>query len=166
MSKEFKDIKAEDPTFLEDPAATGVREVRHLIFSTKTVSDLITVSLCGSIEGVNLNKTEGVTCVKCRETAEHLSTLDSYEEAISYVESYAPELEEYDLESLDETHAGQPTRAAIRNIKALEILQSFGIESPGDIAGNILGSTMTTYYWNMVELYLLTEQGDPDTPNW
>lgn len=159
--KRLKALLAANPNLLVQAGKKKDKEVRHLIFSSNDPEDKITIPLCGQSDtGILKHKLKGVTCLECKVRALELAGLDSYEDAVVYMDSITPNLVQPDESIMLERHDQQPTKLAQRHMKNKEFLRSKEITLAADLHLNIIGSKEETYYWNMVELDLVDEGGE------
>ena len=166
MPKQLKSLLQENKTALKAAKPIKDRAVRHLMFTGNGDADQITLPLCGSDDRVFKKKTLGVTCASCKIIAEQLSELDTYEEAVALINSLLPVMETPDSEAMEERHGDMPSKKAQKHMKAEHYLKLHNITTPEERATNIIGSSMVTYFWNLVELDLIDEEGEPLVPIW
>lgn len=163
--KQLKTALVSNPAFLNQGKPDVVRATRHLIFSGND-TDKITIPLCGTESRTVKRKTAGVTCELCKKIATHLTTLDTYAEALAYIIQFAPKSITPDLEIMKELHGEMPTKKATQHLQAQHKLKLLEAATPADIPKNMIGTTYEVYFWNMVELDLVDLDGEPLTPVW
>lgn len=149
-----------NPDFLLQRRAKKVKLPRHLMFSSNSDEDSITICLCGVLKGVPTRNLKEVTCPKCATVAAGLMSLDNYAQALVYIDDIAPKVIVPDPEIMNERYGDRPTKAAARHMDALNYLKSRHMKHPSEIPGNMIGSTKETYFFNLTELDLVNEQGE------
>jgi len=130
------------------------------MFSSNSNEDRITICLCGILKGIPTRNLNNVTCPQCAVVAAGLMNLDNYDEALVYIDEFAPKVIVPDPEIIIERYANQPTKAAARHMDARDYLKSLRMDHPSEIPGNMIGSTKETYFFNLTELDLVDEQGE------
>lgn len=159
MPKELKTLLKKNPNLLRSVPEFD-REIRHFIFSVVDGSDPIALPLCGAVDGINKHKLHGVTCPQCLTALEEYAIADTYSAALAKATQRIPRIIEPDTEVMKETHAGQPTREAVRHLKASAFLKSKCCVNASDLPKRSIGAQPSTLYKNLYELGLIDIEGE------
>lgn len=162
MTKELKQLRAENPDILSNSKVNEEQAIRHFMFSVVDDTDMISICVCGVFQGGHVkHKIHAVDCPDCLAALDFMAGVDTHDDALAYADSLLPRYITPDPDKMTEKHGTQFTRTAMKHIKARRILDSKFAESPQDLPKRMIGGTPRTFYKNMYEIGLIDKDGSP-----
>lgn len=165
MAKRLKQLMQANPAYLgERGFRRRNKPVTHLMFTPVVEGDRISLPVCGRISNDVKRGVRHVTCPECLAVLDKLAQCDDHQAALAVAAKYAPKLKfkpdpRIAAERLGESK--QPTIEAQRHTRALNLLKHLGVSSDTELPGMMVGDDEFTFLKNMVELRLITEDGEP-----
>ncbi|PHR86091.1 MAG: hypothetical protein COA78_38345 [Blastopirellula sp.] len=159
QNKEYKALHKADAKFIDKEVSVVDKSlrVRHLIFTAINPDDNITIPLCGKLDvsPVATSRIHRVTCRKCLETAKRLATLNTHDEALTFVTGQSDTMLSPDLVVIAQQVNGKQSAAGIKHEKAKAFMESKMLKSVDQLATMVIGTQKSTYYSNLLSLGLI-----------
>lgn len=156
---EIEELLQQDPNSLTSQTKT-VRPDKHIIFSGFFDTEAVTIPLCGDINNpLATRKIPRVTCKNCLLRLKEISAMETHQEALNYIETFAPVFQDPDLSVIDDKIGREPTLAAKEAAEKRFILQNYNLDVAADAPKAMIGPSKNAYYYNMVEFEIFNTDG-------
>jgi len=161
MSKELKSLMKKNPDLLNNIEPDPINVVRHFMFSALDSVDLISLPVCGVVQGGHIkHKMHAVNCTGCLAALEAYADVNSHDQALAHAFTLVPKIITPDPAIMQQKHGAQPTIQASRHIKAKAFLDSKFADSPSDLPKRMIGGKPRTFYKNMTEIGIIDVDGE------
>ena len=156
---ELQHLLEQDPDSLTSQTK-NVRPNKHIIFSGFFDTESVTIPICGDISNpLATRKIPRVTCKNCLIRLKEISEMETHQEALNYIATFAPVFQDPDLSVIEDKIGREPTLAAKEAMERRFILQNYNLDAAADAPKAMIGPSKNAYYYNMIEFEIFNRDG-------